>query len=105
MNSIYLLKSVAFETLILQVELHQLLTHHIQLRFVVFLDDHLLCLSRFKLSLKVLRRVLFLGLHLVELFLPLSVFLHDLQGTALAESIDTLHLVGHLANLVQRFLL
>ena len=97
--------SITFKALILQVQLDQLLAHHVQLGLVVLLYDLAFRLSCLQLRLQVTRRLLFLLLHLVELLLPLFVFLHNLKRAALAQLVDTFHLVGHLADLLQGFLL
>ena len=97
--------SVALKSLVLQIKLNKLLTHHVQLCLIILLYDHLLSFSRFDPLLQLLCCLLLLTGHLVELFFPLTVFFHDLEGATLAQAIDTFHLVSHLADLVQRFLL
>ena len=93
------------EALVLQVELHKLLAHHVQLRLVVLLYDHLLRFRLVKLFLQLSGDLLLLRCHAIELLFPLTVLLHDLKRATLAQSIDALHLVRHLADLHERFLL
>ncbi len=75
---------VPSETLIGQVEFDELFTHHIQLGLIVFLYDHLFRLSRLKFALEIMRGPLLLIEHLIKLFFPFAILLHDLQRAALA---------------------
>ena len=97
--------SVALEALILQVKLDELLAHHVQLRFVVLLYALSFRLSRFQLCLQICRELHFFFLHLVEFVFPLSVLFHDLKRATLAQLVDRLHFVRHLADFLQGFLL
>ena len=93
--------SLAAESFVLKIELHKLLTHHVQLSVVVLFYDLLFGLSRLKLSLEFFLRLLFFVEHLVVFVFPLPVLFHDLQAASFREPIDTVHLVSHLANLLQ----
>ncbi len=97
--------SVTLKSLVLQIKLNKLLAHHVELCLIILLYDHLLSFCRFNSLLQLLCCLFLLTGHLVELFFPLAVFLHDLEGATLAQAIDTFHFVSHLADLVQRFLL
>ena len=97
--------SLVLEFLILFVEGCHVLSHHADLGLIVLGDDIFVCFGCFQFLVKLCESLLMLALDLVQLFLPFSIFFHDLEAATLAELVHTLHLLRHLTQLLQGFLL
>ena len=82
-----------------------MLRHHVNLTLETLADYSLLCLCCLELLGEVADDLLMPLLNLLQLVLPFPVFLHHLETAALAQLVDALHLLGHLAELLERLLL
>ena len=97
-RSDYQSSSHVLQLFVLHVQLNDGLAHHIELTVVVLFDYSHFRLSCLKLLHRIIQGLLVFLLHFLNLFFPLSVFLHDLETAALAEFVNTLHLLGHLTD-------
>ena len=82
-----------------------MLRHHVNLTLETLADYSLLCLCCLELLGEVVDDLLVPLLNLLQLVLPFPVFLHHLETATLAQLVDALHLLGHLADLLERLLL
>lgn len=87
------------------LQLHEGITHHLQLTLVGLADELLVRLCLLHFLLKRLNLLVVLALDFGQLVLPLVFLLQDLQRGALAQSVDLEQFLGELVELAQVVLL
>ena len=85
----------------MQVQFDDVLAQHLHLPLVILADYAFLSFCCIELLGEVIGDLLVRLLYLLKLVLPLTILLHHLKTAALAQLVDALHLLGHLADLLE----